>query len=122
MMDIMAITTLVFYASVLVAILAAHWRLSVLERTRRRQAAKFEEHLRASVEITRALRDQVRALRAGRVVGDRGLREVEESPVYPSVPRLSPDGLRCVCDQCGREWDTGADPGCAECAAAWERV
>ena len=101
------------------------WSLNAMRRSSKRQAdaaAEFAERLRASAEMTRALRDRVRALRAGCVVGDRGLREVEEPPVYPSVPRLSPDGLRCVCDQCGREWDMGADPGCAECAAAWERV
>jgi RNase P subunit RPR2 len=45
-----------------------------------------------------------------------------KKPRYPSEPRLSPDGKEVICDQCQRRWKPGQDPGCAECAAAFEAM
>ena len=49
-----------------------------------------------------------------------GLIIVVRAPVYPSVPRLSPDGRYWICDQCGREWQPGTAPGCEPCAKAFD--
>lgn len=44
--------------------------------------------------------------------------------IYPSNPRLAPNGEGVICDQCGRKWDPakGESPNCIECAAAWARL
>lgn len=44
--------------------------------------------------------------------------------VYPSSPRLLPEGTGVVCDQCGQRWDPakGEKPDCALCDAAWAKI
>lgn len=41
---------------------------------------------------------------------------------YPAITRLSPDGKRNICDQCGREWRLGQGPDCKPCRDAWARI
>ena len=44
--------------------------------------------------------------------------------VYPSCPRLLPDGSGMVCDQCEQQWDPGKGEGpiCVQCAVAWVEI
>lgn len=42
--------------------------------------------------------------------------------VFPSSPRLSPDGTYCICDQCHREWKPGESPNCESCDAAFRAM
>ncbi len=37
---------------------------------------------------------------------------------YPVQPRLSPDGTKYICDQCGRMWALGATSDCPPCMKA----
>ena len=41
---------------------------------------------------------------------------------YPSTPRLSPDGISNICDQCGDEWRPGQGPDCGPCRDAWAQM
>ncbi len=47
---------------------------------------------------------------------------IEDKVKFPVSPRLSPDGTYYICDHCRREWKPGVDPGCPECAAAWDEI